>query len=147
LDEARRGSGGSLFVVGEAGLGKTLVLDRAREQAASGFQIALARGDAMETSLPFGLLGQALDALGAHDVLAPDTRPAAGTTTRPARFYRTLRWLQSAAGTPLLFALDDLHWADPDSLALLSFLCRRIASLPVVVIGTLRPWPPAAREV
>ncbi|MGH3605092.1 MAG: hypothetical protein ACRDQI_13850 [Pseudonocardiaceae bacterium] len=37
--------------------------------------------------------------------------------------------------------------ADPDSLALLSFLCHRLAGLPVAVLGTLRPWPPAAREL
>ena len=38
-----------------------------------------------------------------------------------------------------------MHWADSDSLALLSFLCRRIAALPVAVIATLRPWPLSAR--
>ncbi|MFZ2116575.1 MAG: tetratricopeptide repeat protein [Pseudonocardiaceae bacterium] len=48
---------------------------------------------------------------------------------------------------PMLLALDDLHWADPDSLALLSFLCRRLAGLPVAVLGTLRPWPPAAHDL
>ena len=57
-----------------------------------------------------------------------------------------LRWLEETT-SPLLLALDDLHWADPDSLALLSFLCRRLAGLPVAVLGTLRPWPPAAREL
>jgi ATP/maltotriose-dependent transcriptional regulator MalT len=46
-----------------------------------------------------------------------------------------------------LLALDDLHWADPDSLALLSFVARRIAGLPVAVLVTLRPWPPAACEL
>jgi DNA-binding CsgD family transcriptional regulator len=147
LDDARRGIGASYFVIGDAGLGKTSVLDRGRELAGSDFRVALARGDAMESSLPFGLLGQAFDALGDHDVLAPDARAPSSADARAARFYRTLRWLQGAASTPLLFALDDLHWADPDSLALLSFLGRRIAGLSVVVLGTLRPWPPAAREL
>ncbi|MGC1731222.1 MAG: LuxR C-terminal-related transcriptional regulator [Pseudonocardiaceae bacterium] len=57
-----------------------------------------------------------------------------------------LRWLERLTG-PMLLALDDLHWADPDSLALLSFLCRRLAGLPVAVLGTLRPWPPAAHDL
>jgi DNA-binding CsgD family transcriptional regulator len=43
--------------------------------------------------------------------------------------------------------LDDLHWADPDSLGLLSFLGRRIGTLPIAMIGTLRPWPPTALEL
>ena len=47
----------------------------------------------------------------------------------------------------MVLALDDVHWADSDSLELLSLLCRRIGSLPVAVIATLRTWPEDAREV
>jgi DNA-binding CsgD family transcriptional regulator len=47
----------------------------------------------------------------------------------------------------VLLAVDDLQWADPDSLVLLSFLCRRIGGLRVGLIATLRPWPPAAHEM
>src|SRR5262249_31567458 len=45
---------------------------------------------------------------------------------------------------PLFVALDDAHWADPDSLTLLRLICRRIAALPVAVLVTTRPWPPEA---
>src|SRR5947209_2414816 len=65
---------------------------------------------------------------------------------RVARFYGVLHWLEKVTD-PVLLALDDVHWADPDSLALLSFLCRRLAGLPVAVLGTLRPWPPGAHEL
>ena len=65
---------------------------------------------------------------------------------RAARFYGVLRWLEQVSD-PVLLALDDLHWADPDSLALLSFVCRRLVGLPVAVLGTLRPWPPGAQEL
>ena len=41
-------------------------------------------------------------------------------------------------------AFDDLHWADADSLAFLHLLCRRIGSLPLALIATMRPWPDAA---
>jgi tetratricopeptide (TPR) repeat protein len=37
-----------------------------------------------------------------------------------------------------LYILDDLHWADESSLALLIHLANRIAQLPVVIIGTYR---------
>src|SRR4029077_4965476 len=39
---------------------------------------------------------------------------------------------------PQLLVLEDLHWADESTLALLSYLANRIAKLPVVVIGTYR---------
>src|SRR5258708_39398050 len=42
---------------------------------------------------------------------------------------------------------DDLHWADPDSLALVSFLSHRLSTLPVAVVATLRPWPRAALDL
>ncbi|MDQ6947089.1 MAG: hypothetical protein M3256_12690 [Actinomycetota bacterium] len=57
------------------------------------------------------------------------------------------RWLESLDAGPVLFVLDDLHWADPDSLALLSFLCRRIAPLAVGVMAALRPWPAEAHRL
>jgi tetratricopeptide (TPR) repeat protein len=100
----------------------------------------------METSLPFGLLAEALRSLGGRDMLQPAGAPSV-IDARAAKFFAVLHWLENLAPTPVLLALDDLHWADPDSLALLSFLCRRLASLPVVVIGTVRPWPPDALGV
>jgi len=43
-----------------------------------------------------------------------------------------------------LLALDDAHWADPDSLTLLRLICRRITGIPVALLVTARPWPPEA---
>jgi len=62
---------------------------------------------------------------------------------RSARLYAALQFLDGLP-SPTLLLLDDLHWADEDSLALLSYLCRRIGSLPIALIGTLRPWPDTA---
>ena len=39
---------------------------------------------------------------------------------------------------PLLFVINDLHWADDSSLLLLEFLAREIASSPLMIIGTYR---------
>jgi hypothetical protein len=142
IDAARGGRGGVLFVEGDAGLGKSSVLDSATALAAPDLRVGLGRGDAMETSLPFGVLGQALDMLGGPD-LAAGTHAA---TVRPEQLYRLLRWLETVE-QGLLIALDDLHWADSDSLELLSLLCRRIDSLPAAVVATFRTWPEDAREV
>ncbi len=57
-----------------------------------------------------------------------------------------LRWLESRPGAPLLLALDDLQWADAESLSLAVFIARRSGSLPVAVIATARPWPAGAHE-
>lgn len=146
LDGARARRGGALFVVGEVGLGKTSCLDQATVLAAPAIRVGVGRGDVMETSLPFGVFTAALGALGCRDLLIAPPVGAGFGDVRAARFYGVLRWLQDSAG-PVLLALDDLHWADPDSLALLSFLCRRLVELPVAMLGTLRPWPPAAHEL
>jgi DNA-binding CsgD family transcriptional regulator len=146
LDDVRAGRGAALFVVGEAGLGKTTSLSQARMLAAPVVRVGLGRGDVMETSLPFGVLAAALGAVGNHDLVASPPGDAGVNEVRAARFYGVLRWLEHTTG-PVLLALDDLHWADPDSLALLSFLCRRLDGLPVAVLGTLRPWPPAAHDL
>jgi ATP/maltotriose-dependent transcriptional regulator MalT len=147
LEHAREGHAGTLFALAEAGLGKTTVLDAACRQASQhAFSIGLARGDAMEAVLPFGFLAHALAGLGGRGVLdSPGSGPP-GADSRAARFYSVQRWLEAAASGPVLLALDDLHWADADSLALLSFLCRRLSSLPVAVIATLRPYPTSARQ-
>jgi DNA-binding CsgD family transcriptional regulator len=76
--------------------------------------------------------------------------PAAGSRVddvQAARFGGVLRWLKATSVEPVLFILDDLHWADPSSLALVSFLARRIKQLPVAMLVALRPWPPAANDL
>jgi DNA-binding CsgD family transcriptional regulator len=148
LADARAGRGSALFLVAEAGLGKTTMLDRARALAGTGIAIGIGHGDLAEATLPFGILSQALDDLGHHSALEADGSPIVfGTDARASRFYAVLRFLERKSVEPVILLLDDLHWADPDSLALLSFLCRRISAMPIAVIGTLRPWPPNALEM
>jgi DNA-binding NarL/FixJ family response regulator len=122
------GQGGALFVLGDPGLGKTAILDHACVTARS-FLTTRAAADVMESSIPLALAA----------LLDLDLNAGAGAVleTLSAR----------AVARPVLLAVDDLHWADPDSLALLSFLCRRIGDLRVGLIATLRPWPPAAHDL
>jgi DNA-binding CsgD family transcriptional regulator len=150
LRAATHGDGGVLLLVGTPGIGKTALLGWGAALAhRRGFAVAHALASPMERGLPFGLLGQAIVELGGNPV--EDVAELARAGGQSARFYRTLRWLGEVSGRrPVLLALDDLHWSDPDSLELFGFLCRRLQSLPVLVIGTLRPQPPAyllAREL
>lgn len=40
---------------------------------------------------------------------------------------------------PLVLVIEDLHWVDPSTLELLGLLLGEIASLPLMLVGTLRP--------
>src|SRR5207245_2375681 len=145
LAGAREGRGRSLFIVGEAGLGKTTMLDRARHAATGDFRVSIGSGDAAESSLPFGIIEQALRGLGFRrrsDAKAVRQPPL---QARATRLYAAEQFVEGLA-SPSLILLDDLHWADEDSLALLAFLCRRISNLPIALIGTLRPWPQSALD-
>jgi predicted ATPase len=143
LHRARTGRGAALFVVGEAGLGKTSLLECAVKQARDVFQIGMGRGDVVEAALPFGVLEQALDPL-LTERSETGLFPAAGDVSAAACFWTVLRKLREIAVRPLLVALDDLQWADPDSLALLHLLCRRLSTLPIALVGTARACPNGA---
>ncbi len=63
----------------------------------------------------------------------------AGAPSREALFVQYLELItRLARQSPLLLFLDDLHWADHASLALLSYLARGLGHLPVAIVGTLR---------
>ena len=146
LNVVGEGRGGALFVVGPAGLGKTTVLEHAITMARPRFAVGVGCGDQVEAVLPFGLIGQALDPLldgrlpGGSMALDADGGDAASISVQ-ARFYGILRGVRQAAVRPLVVALDDLHWSDPDSLTVIHLICRRLAGLPVALIATARPWP------
>ena len=146
LDSARAGRGSAMFIVAEAGLGKTSVMEGAIELAAADFEVGHGRGEEMEQMLPFGLLGQALDCLDARFLGARDgaTEPAIEPS---APYLRVMRWVELRGSKRLLLAVDDLHWADSDSLNLIAFLARRLGRFPVALVATLRQWPPRAHEV
>ena len=107
---------------------------------AEGFDIGEATGTSFEAGLPFGLLDQAVAALGGRCLRDP-LPGLPSMDLRASAFFATLRWLEQAATRPLLLALDDLQWSDADSLALLGFVAKRIAALPIAIVATLRPWP------
>ncbi len=143
LAAARQGRSATVCVLGEAGLGKTAVLELALA-AARGFQVVHAQGEATEVTLPFGFLAHPLDRAGFSELLTripgmpPEERAAAA-------WYRLHRWVGEDRSRPLLLLLDDLHWADADSLSLVRLLVRHLPpARGVAVLAGLRPWPAAA---
>ena len=67
--------------------------------------------------------------------------PGGSPTLRGEAMLRLLRWLGSDHG--LLVVLEDLHWADPDTLDVVEYLADNLGEEPVLCVGTLRGAPPS----
>ncbi|HEY1832092.1 MAG TPA: AAA family ATPase [Acidimicrobiales bacterium] len=136
------GQGRSLFLVGEAGIGKTALLHELCRMFPPGTTEVWAKGSATEMDLPFALAEQALGSVGLDLSLGPN--PLARRADIHTRARRHLRNLARAG--PVCIVLDDLHWSDPDSLQLMAFLARRLEGASVAIVGAIRPWPVFALE-
>ena len=138
------GSFGLLMVEGEAGLGKTRILD---ELATSlvGVKVGRASCSELERHLAYVPLAAALrdaltpaelddQALPALRQILPELRAEA-----PAEEVAEVEALEAlveliAEHAPLALFLDDLHWADSHTVAALSYLGRRCTGISVVVV-------------
>jgi DNA-binding CsgD family transcriptional regulator len=156
LDDARAGRGGAVLVTGEAGLGKSALVDEVRAEAASaGVPTLVGRCTADRGAPPFwpwppmlaharGLDPHLLDTSGA----GPGRSAPNPVAARFAAIHRTTEALISAAAANgLLIAIDDLQWADDDCLALIRHLVAEAAATRVLLVGTVRdalPEPVAA---
>jgi predicted ATPase len=160
LAEAQEGRGQVVLVEAAAGLGKTSLLRAACEAAtATGFACLRARASELEHDFAYGCVRQLLEAVvanaaeperhrlfdGAATLSEPLFSPAAAPPSSSAdtsfSVLHGLYWLLNnlAAEGALALSLDDLHWADPASLRLTSYLAPRLDGLRVVVFASVRP--------
>jgi DNA-binding CsgD family transcriptional regulator len=150
LEAARGGRSGALVVYGEAGVGKTALLEDAIESAA-GLRIARVAGIESEMELAYAALQQLcapmLDKL---EGLPDPQRDALGvafglnTGAAPDRFLVGLAVLsllsEVAVQEPLLCVIDDAQWLDRASAQALAFVARRLLADPVaLVLATREP--------
>jgi len=149
LETAAGGRGAGLFVAGEPGSGKSAFLNHARRRSADVFQVGWGQADSVEATVPFGVFSQAFRSISTPDLPEPSERMlAALPTSRTQAFRIALNHMESAAAArPVLIILDDLQCADPDSLALLAYLWRRIDSTAAGILGSFRFWPTFAMDV
>lgn len=137
LDAARQGTSGVLLVHGEAGIGKTALLDHAAARADGG-RVLRVEGIESEMELAFGGLHQLfLPVLPLVDTLPPPQAEAMravfglsadGVRDRFTVGLAVLTLLsEAAADGPLLCLVDDAQWLDQPSVDMLTFAARRPA--------------------
>jgi DNA-binding CsgD family transcriptional regulator len=156
LENVREGQSGVLVIRGEAGLGKTALLQHAVNQAA-GFTLAQIAGVESEMELPFAGLHQlCAPMLSKIDMLPAPQRDAlsiafglsSGNASDP--FLVALAALsllaQMAEERPLLCVVDDAQWLDAASAQILGFVARRLLAESIAIVFAVRE-PSAEHEL
>jgi DNA-binding CsgD family transcriptional regulator len=148
LDRAGNGQSAVLVVRGEAGVGKSALLEDAREQAA-GMTVLSGSGVESETQLPYAGLHQLLRPVLDHLDALPDPQARAlrgalglGTGVGDEWFLVSAAVLsllaEAAERKPVVCLVDDAHWLDDASAEALVFAARRLAAEPIALIFAAR---------
>ena len=147
LAGVRAGSGAVLVLTGEAGVGKSALLDAVAERAGD-MRFLRAAGVEYEAELPFSGLHELL-----HPVLelienlpAPQAsalRGALAMTDDAVERFAVLAavfglLVAAAADTPVLVCVDDAQWIDSASLEALAFAARRVGGHRVAMVAAFR---------
>ncbi|MDT0468149.1 LuxR family transcriptional regulator [Streptomyces gibsoniae] len=156
VNGAERGRG--LWLCGEPGVGKSVLLEQTgRYAAAQGMRVLNVSGAEAERDLPFAALHQLLWPLREYvDEISGPGRAVlywalAMGHAEPVPSYTvsaaTLELLVAVARRqPLLIAIDDMHWLDASSAEVLHFLELRLAAVPIVMVATLREEALSGRD-
>ena len=151
LDRIDQG-GTTLFISGAAGIGKSALLDEAKNRARErGIVVLGMTGVLAEAHLAFAGLQQALRPLMKQAKSLPAHQRSAllnafgmgGATTEAPDIWlvalATLTLLtESASHQPILLVVDDAQWLDDTTRQVLSFVSRRLSSDPIVLLLALR---------
>src|SRR5215470_2187145 len=175
LEESRAGQGGVVLLAGEPGIGKTRLLAEVAETArAQGALVLWGRCYEGEAARPFGPFAEALGEyvrtaapevlradLGRHAApltrLVPELRARLPDVPEPVALEpheERVRLLDAvaqsllalAARVPAVLVLDDLHWADAGTVALLRHVARFVARARLLVLGAYRDVEVAAHH-
>jgi DNA-binding SARP family transcriptional activator len=155
--------GNTLLLSGEAGIGKTrLIQDFAGEALSQGARVLVGHCHETEQALPLNPWIEALradrltldpglrDRLGATtgaelvrvfpELSTPDEQPAIAGAQHALLFDALVELIGTeAAERPIVLVIEDLHWADSMSARFLAYFGRRVHRLPVLLVGSMRP--------
>src|SRR2546428_11074742 len=149
VDRLREG-GGAVVVRGEAGIGKSVLLQRVRRRAeAQGARPLFTVGVESEAELPFAGLNQLLrPVIGALAQLPGSQRQTLeaalglGVDLKPDSFRVAVAAFQLicevADSVPVALIVDDAHWLDGSTLSVISCICRRLEAEHVALEAALR---------
>jgi DNA-binding CsgD family transcriptional regulator len=130
--EARAGRGRLVLVRGEAGVGKTTLVEEFTLRHRQAARILQGACDALTTPRPLGPLADVAPALaGQLDRLLRDEAP------REVLFPALLERLRDSRVVTVL-VVEDVHWADEATLDLLRFLARRLGVATTLLVVTYR---------
>jgi DNA-binding CsgD family transcriptional regulator len=162
------GRGQMLVVEGEAGIGKTALLDEAvRTARERGLRVLHARGGELERESGYGVVRQLFEPAVVRAGAAEQSRLLNGAAARAGALLHVghalpvpvapeedptfallhaLYWLTDnlAQDAPVLLAVDDAQWADLPSLRFVDHLARRLDGMHVGVVATWRSGEPDA---
>jgi DNA-binding CsgD family transcriptional regulator/tetratricopeptide (TPR) repeat protein len=132
LVESRRGHGRLVLVAGEAGIGKTVLVEAFCQEGAPGLPALWGSCDPVVPARPFAPV------VDIADKFEGPLRRALDSGNRDRVFEAFLAQLRHLGKGPGLIVFDDLHWADDATLDLVRVVGRRLRDLPVLLIGTYR---------
>ena len=137
MGKAIAGEGGLVLVSGEAGSGKTMLCEEFEKLAVKSGCIVL-----VGRCLP-GALSPFLPFMEAFYAQVPNPFAESNEAAIVNRGRLLLSVLEAveiiSKNRVIILWLEDLHWADSASIALLHFLARNVGGMKVLIIGTYRP--------
>ncbi|QMU71800.1 AAA family ATPase [Streptacidiphilus sp. P02-A3a] len=168
LTGLHRKAGHAVFLVGEAGIGKSRLASDCAEQAESlGLPMLRGRGSPTSAGMPYRPLIEALNSRFRVTSIPDDPelepyRPALSRVIPEWRHAAVPGYPESAVELAeavlrmlavlgridgCLLVLEDLHEADLETIAVVDYLVDNLAGLPILLVATLRPEPGAALEL
>ena len=132
LHEAGTGAGKIALVAGEAGAGKSALVEQFSRQSARTARVLWGHSDALQTSRVLGPVNELVAGL----ALPPDAAPESASSRE--RLFSLLLERLSPPHPLTLVVLEDLHWADEATLDFVRFLGRRIQRTRCLLIATYR---------
>ena len=171
LEKALHAAGGGvrccILLMGEAGIGKSRLIEELKHKAISE-KFTILQGDCFEQAVSFPYAPwidalraffESLTAVGIKELLGPlapefvkllpelalllpqvqPTPPLEPVAEKYRLFESFTRFgISLSALNPVLFILEDLHWSDALSLELFQYFIRRIHNQPIMLVGTYR---------